>query len=407
MTDASPTSEDENNHSWQQQLPPPVLCHRRTWGGRRRKLFKPTTAIFRHWVLQTFGHDYLLNGQRYVLDIAGGNGRLAFELENLSGIKTCVIDPRPLTLKKAYNKWKSGFYDKAKSSPRLSRFLTHYDRTVTPKYPTHMRIFFDDALTQRIVEYNAQQQQQEKYDEGLQDKEFDHNVWWAECLDVARRRTWTPKGLEEDKSGLGNSTTLTIGTASASTKKGTLVMIENDIELEEELENDDTNRDAGAELGQAFEQMAISEKVALSAAPSLTGHKRESENFHNNTSSEEDNDDWLSRLQVDVQDASEALSIMSDCSMVIGLHPDQATEAAVDFALAMNKPFAVVPCCVFSSHFPNRRLRGSTQQQPRVRVKTTSQLVQYLCEKDERIRFETLPFEGMNQVVYMTPDQIM
>ena len=32
---------------------------------------------------------------------------------------------------------------------------------------------------------------------------------------------------------------------------------------------------------------------------------------------------------------------------VIGLHPDEATEAIVDCALAHNKPFAVVPCCVF------------------------------------------------------------
>lgn len=33
---------------------------------------------------------------------------------------------------------------------------------------------------------------------------------------------------------------------------------------------------------------------------------------------------------------------------VVGMHPDQATDAIVDFALACSKPFAVVPCCVFA-----------------------------------------------------------
>ena len=34
----------------------------------------------------------------------------------------------------------------------------------------------------------------------------------------------------------------------------------------------------------------------------------------------------------------------------------QATEAIVDFAQRMRKPFAVVPCCVYAAEFPRRRL---------------------------------------------------
>lgn len=34
-------------------------------------------------------------------------------------------------------------------------------------------------------------------------------------------------------------------------------------------------------------------------------------------------------------------------SLVIGMHPDQATDAVVDFAVEHRKSFAVVPCCVF------------------------------------------------------------
>jgi hypothetical protein len=56
-------------------------------------------------------------------------------------------------------------------------------------------------------------------------------------------------------------------------------------------------------------------------------------------------------------------SLMSDasvrelirtCSAVVGLHPDQATGAIVDCGLVMNKPWAVVPCCVFPSRYPHR-----------------------------------------------------
>lgn len=36
------------------------------------------------------------------------------------------------------------------------------------------------------------------------------------------------------------------------------------------------------------------------------------------------------------------------------MHADQATEPLVDWALALNKPFAVLPCCVFPNLFPAR-----------------------------------------------------
>jgi hypothetical protein len=41
-----------------------------------------------------------------------------------------------------------------------------------------------------------------------------------------------------------------------------------------------------------------------------------------------------------------------NCSVVVGLHADQATGAIVDFAVSRNLPFAVVPCCVYSNEFP-------------------------------------------------------
>ena len=36
------------------------------------------------------------------------------------------------------------------------------------------------------------------------------------------------------------------------------------------------------------------------------------------------------------------------------MHPDQATDLIVDFAVANGKAFAVVPCCVFPTEFSHR-----------------------------------------------------
>ena len=43
--------------------------------------------------------------------------------------------------------------------------------------------------------------------------------------------------------------------------------------------------------------------------------------------------------------------------MLIGMHPDQATEKIIDMGLKYQKPFAVVPCCVFAYENPHRKLK--------------------------------------------------
>jgi hypothetical protein len=136
------------------------------------------------------------------------------------------------------------------------------------------------------------------------------------------------------------------------------------------------------------------------------------------------------------------------CSVVIGMHPDQATGSIVEFAMENDKPFAVIPCCVFPRLFPYRFIRespvqddaasfaeipppppstpptsaaspapslsfwespspyGSAQERPTYgtgmqRVVTHSQLVRFLMQQSGA---ETLflPFEGANQVVYLS-----
>ena len=48
--------------------------------------------------------------------------------------------------------------------------------------------------------------------------------------------------------------------------------------------------------------------------------------------------------------------LLATCSVVVGLHPDEATDAIVRVATAHNKPWVVVPCCTFRKKFPHRRL---------------------------------------------------
>lgn len=124
---------------------------------------------------------------------------------------------------------------------------------------------------------------------------------------------------------------------------------------------------------------------------------------------------------------------------VIGLHPDQATEPIVDFALKNNKPFAVVPCCVFPNQYPNRRIMknmkvrkeegkhalgkyvpvasqsdevydetqssassGFTWEEISMPVRTHEDFCTYLAGKDPRIAVEKLDFEGRNTVIFLT-----
>ena len=95
--------------------------------------------------------------------------------------------------------------------------------------------------------------------------------------------------------------------------------------------------------------------------------------------------------------ALEAWHVLHSCSAVVGMHPDAATESILDFALATNKPFAIVPCCVFATDSPWRLLDGKA-------VTTTADFIRYLARKDPlRIAVADLPFEGKNVVLYSRP----
>jgi len=97
---------------------------------------------------------------------------------------------------------------------------------------------------------------------------------------------------------------------------------------------------------------------------------------------------------------------IQNASLIIGLHSDGATEAIVDVALCYNKPFVVVPCCVFPNLFNNRFItveecdETGDLKSRQIPVRTHEQFCAYLLNKDPRFKKEKLQFEGRNIAIW-------
>lgn len=93
------------------------------------------------------------------------------------------------------------------------------------------------------------------------------------------------------------------------------------------------------------------------------------------------------------------------------MHPDEATEPIVDVATKLNKPFAIVPCCVFPTLFPDRVLRDGTKvilqevhlELITAEVVSTAQFCDYLVEKiGARAQIDYLEISGRNKVIFIS-----
>ncbi len=87
--------------------------------------------------------------------------------------------------------------------------------------------------------------------------------------------------------------------------------------------------------------------------------------------------------------------------LIVGLHPDQATEPIVDAALRTGVPFAIVPCCVFASERPRTLRTEGGRDMP---VVAYGEFVEYLQQKataaGRSCRLAFLPLRGKNRVLY-------
>lgn len=312
----------------------------RAWGGKRNVVRKSSRAsVFRRFLLDHFGLETLCGGSG-VVDVAGGCGELAFELLNLNGIETACVDPRPPRIGKYLQKWQRGLYwwNPIWRSWNGERPSDQ----AQPRSPQHLRLLFDETLTCWAAETSSA------------GRCTSHA---ASCLNkavtAAQNLQWTRQGLhEEDIDTDPNSSKfypnylrkINFGEdACEDTHEGDVAASESDT---------DAARDGSGEP-------AITEDEALAIAKLFTG-----------------------------------------CSVVVGLHPDQAAGHIAEWAIATRKPFAVVPCCVYAAAFPKRKLPDGTP------VKTWQQLIQYLVSLEKGVCTDVLDFEGKNVVVYWSPNRM-
>ena len=92
--------------------------------------------------------------------------------------------------------------------------------------------------------------------------------------------------------------------------------------------------------------------------------------------------------------------LIKGCSLIIGMHPDEATVDIVDVALNKKINFAVVPCCVFHNKFPERKLKNGKD------VVEYLDLIQFILEKDDNLKIDFLNIKGRNKVIYKKFDEI-
>jgi len=100
-------------------------------------------------------------------------------------------------------------------------------------------------------------------------------------------------------------------------------------------------------------------------------------------------------------------NIVSSCSIIVGLHPDEATEAVIDTSLRLGKLFAVMPCCVFRNLNPERLDIRKQERYRGVRdpFRSYNTFCRYLLHDKApmgmRFSSENLPIEGRNKVIYL------
>lgn len=309
-----------------------VSLDKQRWGGKRhftRNQHKNT--VFRIWLMQTYGIEYITNNtDGVILDVAGGKGELSFELINLSGVKeSVVIDPRPLNLSLVRTKWKKGLWE-----PKRTGVFSKWNpaceegcKDRQPCSPRHLRCFFDANSFVQFMDAK------ECIDIERTNEQF-------QCeIDRAKKIVWTTKGLQHED-------------------------------------------------GESYNEEVVDTQADTTMSNGSTESKERSTN---------NEEDGTTSSSSEIVDPTEARNILQRCHLIVGLHTDQATGDIIDYAISQNIPWCIVPCCVYSDTFTQRKLRDGTK------VKSYEHLIRWLCEKDPRAKTATLDLEGKNTVVYTLP----
>ena len=393
-----------------------------TWR-RRRVRNNCKVGCLRRWLLGEFGLEALRAGGG-VLDIAGGKGELAFELENLNRVPVTVVDPRPMNLGKFRRKLAAGLYWR---NPLMH---AHIDAGVTPtsapRAPRHLRCLFDAPLLAALPLAArparcdgvclAGLRRSLRLDRGSScscracaalDRDMDEE---DDDEDGGRGRgddgAPAPAQEEEEEGAGGGSEATTAWAAAfaaAQERGGVLSWTRKGL----------VGKAQAAEAGVAYASEEQAEAAAAAAAAKTAATAASTGGGGGAGRAGAASAGGASALLVPEQEreeeseghvlgaAHEALAALLGCSVVVGMHPDQAVGPLLAFAIAARKPFACVPCCVYSRDFGRRRLPGAD---PGVQVRSYEQLVEHLRSLHPDVRVLDLDFEGKNKLLYWRPD---
>ena len=89
------------------------------------------------------------------------------------------------------------------------------------------------------------------------------------------------------------------------------------------------------------------------------------------------------------------VDLINKSSLIIGMHPDEATDFIIDIAMKNNKSFAVVPCCVFPKIFVNRFLKNGEF------VSDYPKYIKFIEEKIPEYKVDFLEIIGRNKIIYV------
>lgn len=87
--------------------------------------------------------------------------------------------------------------------------------------------------------------------------------------------------------------------------------------------------------------------------------------------------------------------IIQRSSLIVGMHPDEATDFIIDISIKNKKKFAVVPCCVFPKVFNERYLNNGEF------VCDYPKYIKFIQEKVPENKIEFLEIVGRNKIIYI------
>eukprot|EP00884_Botryococcus_braunii_P009330 jgi/Botrbrau1/18399/Bobra.0469s0001.1 len=305
---------------------------RRNWRGREKQRNRFRASFFRRFLLNTFGRETLAAGTG-VLDVAGGKGDLSFELLNLNDVPATVVEPRPISFQR-FSRWlEAGYYHRTCIFQDCIHVPLPLDgMTVSVRTPAHHRMVMDTQVIDAVLR----------------------------TLGGTSLKALEPQPCADGEDG------------NAPQQGCPLASLQASVEQAYDLRWLHSHRTHSEPAGGSSPSGADEDEDEAQSLEVVAGDVR----------------------MPTVEDLEERCRCWTGASVIVGMHPDQATDHIVEFAQRTRKPFAVVPCCVHPTYFPDRRLPDGRL------VNTYEDYLAFLIAKDPNICAAELPFEGRNTVVY-------